>query len=129
MSSTYVQNQPTSLAGISPGQRTLRLTNPMMSGEDVQYVQLRVGASPDSVYGPKTKAAVQRFQKENQLGVTGQVDTITWAALEKTGSAADRNKIALNLKQTSTNTSMIWWSAAAVGAIGLAALTAKIVNS
>ncbi|WP_409029452.1 peptidoglycan-binding domain-containing protein [Gracilimonas sediminicola] len=128
MSSGYVENTTMQLAGIEPGQRTLKLSDPMLTGPDVQFVQLRVGAAPDSVFGPKTKAAVERFQKDMGLVVTGQVDKITWAALEKTGSAADRAKISLPGSNESKR-SLMYWSAAAVGAIGLAAITAKIVNS
>lgn len=101
----------------------------MMTGPDVQFVQLRVGAAPDSVFGPKTKAAVERFQKEKGLPSTGVVDKITWAALEKTGSAADRAKINLQGSKNTPDRSLIYWSAAGVGVIGLAALAAKVLNS
>lgn len=128
MNSGYVENTTGQLADFNPGQRTLKLTDPMMSGPDVQYVQLRVGAAPDSIFGPKTKAAVERFQKDKGLSVTGIVNNITWAALEKTGSAADRAKISLQ-GSTGSNRSLIYWSAAGIGVIGLAALTAKVLNS
>jgi peptidoglycan hydrolase-like protein with peptidoglycan-binding domain len=35
----------------------------------------------DGEYGPKTQQAVRRFQRENDLRVTGQVDDRTWDAL------------------------------------------------
>jgi hypothetical protein len=37
----------------------------------------------DGEYGPKTRQAVRRFQRENDLRVTGEVDDRTWDALRR----------------------------------------------
>ncbi len=67
--------------------RTLLLTSPAMSGEDVFALQARLvelGYAPgviDGVFGAKTDSAVRAFQQRNQLVVDGQVGPKTWAAL------------------------------------------------
>lgn len=70
-----------------PG-RYLRLADPYMRGADVGWVQERLndaGASPaldvDSVFGPKTRDAVVKFQKSHDLDDDGIVGPDTWAAL------------------------------------------------
>lgn len=65
-----------------PLRRTLRLQRPMMQGEDVQVVQLAVGAKPDGWYGPATARAVRRWQRASDLVVDGVVGPMTWAALD-----------------------------------------------
>ena len=37
----------------------------------------------DGEFGPKTQQAIRRFQRENDLKVTGQVDDRTWDALRQ----------------------------------------------
>lgn len=128
MSSSYVNTTSGFLADFNAGERTLRNTTPMMRGEDVQFVQLRVGAAPDSIFGPKTKAAVKRFQQSKGLSVTGIVNKATWAELHEAPSAADRQSFPAKSSQSGKN-SLLYWGAAGVAAIGLAALTAKILNS
>lgn len=67
--------------------RNLKVTHPMMRGEDVKAVQeqlQKLGISPgkiDGIYGPKTEAAVKAFQKKAGLTVDGIVGKKTWAAL------------------------------------------------
>ncbi|WP_019123304.1 S41 family peptidase [Brevibacillus massiliensis] len=59
-----------------------------MTGVDVKNLQLILNGlklSPgrnDGYFDAKTKAAVERFQKENNLPVTGKVDPATGAALQ-----------------------------------------------
>jgi peptidoglycan hydrolase-like protein with peptidoglycan-binding domain len=50
-------------------------------GEAVLALQRRLGATPDGVFGPKTKATVAAFQKSKKLPATGIVDAATWTAL------------------------------------------------
>lgn len=66
------------------GERNLFWGN---SGEDVRLVQVKLinwgylSGSADGVYGAKTFAAVQLFQRRNGLAVTGNVDSATFRAL------------------------------------------------
>ena len=43
--------------------------------------ELGYGIQPDGLFGPETTAAVQRFQRDNGLPPTGQVDAETWRLL------------------------------------------------
>ena len=56
-------------------------------GTAVKSIQRRLGVTPVSGwYGPRTTAAVKRFQRRHHLPVTGAVDAKTWRALR--GGAA-----------------------------------------
>jgi peptidoglycan hydrolase-like protein with peptidoglycan-binding domain len=69
--------------------RLLKLTSPMMSGDDVQAVQEALTAQDydvgvngaDGVYGPDTAKAVQRFQRNEGLRADGIVGPETAQAL------------------------------------------------
>lgn len=50
-------------------------------GVDVKYLQARLGLSQDGDFGPKTKGAVQMFQRAHGLTADGVVGPRTWAAL------------------------------------------------
>jgi murein DD-endopeptidase MepM/ murein hydrolase activator NlpD len=50
-------------------------------GEDVKYLQKKLGLTVDGAFGPKTQAAVKAFQTKNGLGATGKVGPKTWAKL------------------------------------------------
>lgn len=50
-------------------------------GDDVKTLQKALGVDADSVFGPKTEAAVIAFQKKNNLEPDGIVGPKTWAAL------------------------------------------------
>jgi murein DD-endopeptidase MepM/ murein hydrolase activator NlpD len=50
-------------------------------GPAVTAVQARVGTAPDGIFGPLTRAAVERFQRSHGLPVSGVVDARTWAAV------------------------------------------------
>ncbi|MFC7465349.1 S-layer homology domain-containing protein [Brachybacterium sp. GCM10030252] len=50
-------------------------------GDDVYAVQVKVGATPDGKFGPQTRAAVMRYQREQGLPATGIVDMRTWARI------------------------------------------------
>lgn len=61
------------------GDRVLRLGVPR--GQDVAWVQQRVGAVPDGWFGPATAAAVVAFQQETGVLADGVVGPATWRAL------------------------------------------------
>lgn len=69
------------------GSRNLYVTAPYLRGEDVRLVQeklIELGYDPgalDTIYGPKTAAAVRQFQAEQGLPATGVVDQTTFRAL------------------------------------------------
>ncbi len=50
-------------------------------GVAVRYVQYRLGAETDGIYGPQTEGLVKRFQQQNSLVADGIVGTMTWTKL------------------------------------------------
>src|SRR4051794_13874535 len=50
-------------------------------GPAVVAIQRHVGVAADGIFGPITRAGVERFQRAHGLGVSGIVDARTWAAL------------------------------------------------
>lgn len=50
-------------------------------GTAVRYIQYRVGAAIDGIFGKGTKAAVKAFQRNNGLAADGIVGPNTWAKL------------------------------------------------
>lgn len=63
---------------LPPYSRLLKNVTPMLRGRDVLAVQRIVGATPDSVYGPKTEEAVKAYQEKHGLKVDGIVGPKTW---------------------------------------------------
>ncbi|MEM1425175.1 MAG: N-acetylmuramoyl-L-alanine amidase [Cyanobacteria bacterium P01_H01_bin.130] len=51
------------------------------SGPAVRYVQYRMGADIDGIFGPQTAAAVRRYQSRNGLTVDGIVGPQSWGKL------------------------------------------------
>ncbi|MEO0844429.1 MAG: peptidoglycan-binding protein, partial [Cyanobacteria bacterium J06643_5] len=51
------------------------------SGIVMKYLQYRVGAEPDGIYGGLTEAAIQQFQRANGLYPDGIVGNLTWRKL------------------------------------------------
>lgn len=63
------------------------------SGQQVSALQEKVGTVVDGIYGPKTRAAVRRFQRKNDLKPTGVATGKTLKALgitAKTASATEK---------------------------------------
>lgn len=68
----------------------------------VQRLQVLLGITPTTGgFFEKTQAAVEKFQRENNLRVTGIVDTATWAALG-VKSAADLKALPRSADETAT---------------------------
>jgi N-acetylmuramoyl-L-alanine amidase len=51
------------------------------SGVIIRYLQYRVGADPDGIYGPQTEAGIKKFQQQNGLTADGINGAITWQKL------------------------------------------------
>ncbi|PPJ65140.1 N-acetylmuramoyl-L-alanine amidase [Cuspidothrix issatschenkoi] len=51
------------------------------SGVIIKYLQYRIGSQPDGIYGPKTQAAIKKFQQQNGLTADGIVGTMSWQKL------------------------------------------------
>jgi N-acetylmuramoyl-L-alanine amidase len=69
--------------------RVLKLSDPMMKGEDVKILQMKLkdlGYEPgdvDGILGKMTINAVKKFQQDNKLVVDGIVGSNTWKTLFK----------------------------------------------
>ena len=68
--------------------RTLKLKSPMMRGKDVEavqshpYVKKYLKGAVDGIFGPDTKQAVEKYQKEHKLKkVTGIIGDSNWKYL------------------------------------------------
>ena len=77
------------LAGVVP-RRTLKLTTPVMQGDDVKELQTRLNRAggairltEDGSFGPKTDAAVRAFQGASGLKEDGIAGAQTWTVLDK----------------------------------------------
>lgn len=70
--------EPHSTAGQQPRPTLRRPT----SGELVKLVQRKVGVITNGQFGPKTEAAVRRFQRNHSLVPDGIVGPETWQALD-----------------------------------------------
>lgn len=64
------------------GHRTLRLTSPLMRGDDVRAAQRAIGVADDSLFGPATERAVRAFQRGHGMLDDGIVGPRTWAAID-----------------------------------------------
>lgn len=74
----------TALAGTGAPSGSCAVLHYGSTGRAVAYVQRVVGTTPDGDFGPLTRAAVSAFQRAHRLGITGEVDQQTWAALPRT---------------------------------------------
>lgn len=68
-----------------PGSRTLRLADPLMTGDDVAYVQKWIGparaGAADGKFGSQTQAGVRWYQSMRGLTVDGVVGAQTWRSM------------------------------------------------
>jgi N-acetylmuramoyl-L-alanine amidase len=51
------------------------------SGVIIRYLQYRIGSEPDGIYGPKTQAAIKKFQQQHGLTADGIVGAMSWQKL------------------------------------------------
>ena len=75
----------------------LRLTEPRLTGPDVEWIQamLHVLQYPiviDGEFGPETDQTVQQFQKNAKIGVNGVVGQETLGVIQREVEALDRTK-------------------------------------
>lgn len=77
---------PSPTISVAVGTRVLRVGVP--SGQDVAWLQRRLGIRPDGIYGPLTRGAVEAWQAENDLVVDGVVGPSTWRKLGLTAPSA-----------------------------------------
>lgn len=76
-------------AGWSLGDRNLYMNQPMLRGDDVAELQLRLGAlgfdagRVDAIFGPNTAAALEEFQVNTGLVADGVCGTATEAAIKR----------------------------------------------
>jgi uncharacterized protein (TIGR02145 family) len=83
---TAVLSTPSSTPNIT---RTLKLTTPRMTGDDVKQLQVYLVSkgydigTPDGVYGTKSSMAIAKFQRENNLKPDGALGPVTRGLLFK----------------------------------------------
>ncbi|MGF1676560.1 MAG: N-acetylmuramoyl-L-alanine amidase [Rivularia sp. (in: cyanobacteria)] len=51
------------------------------AGIVMKYLQYRLGAEPDGIYGSDTEAAIKQFQRANGLSADGIIGNVTWQKL------------------------------------------------
>src|SRR3954468_20859956 len=68
-------------AGAAPAGGRTQLLRFGDAGPAVAAVQARVGTAADGIFGPLTRAAVERFQRAHGLAPPVVVDASTWAAV------------------------------------------------
>lgn len=64
------------------GTRELRVSSPMMTGTDVEFVQKFIGSRcgpADGIFGNQTAEGVRWYQGMRGIAVTGVVDATTWS--------------------------------------------------
>lgn len=87
-------------AGFSLGDRLLYLTSPMLRGDDVADLQLRLGAlgfdtgRVDGIFGPRTRAALLDFQQNADLVCDEVCGPETIAALRRLQPRAGTTSVA-----------------------------------
>lgn len=82
------------LAAVESGELNLRMGHAGAEVADIQRKLAHYDGQVDRLYGPKTKAAVEAFQSEQGLEVTGEVDAATLSALERAPYVRDTPKAA-----------------------------------
>lgn len=77
----------TAYGGCNATDRTLYLTDPRITGDDVMELQERLAElgyfheKPNGVFGEKTSEAVKKIQADNKMNPTGEVGPATWNLL------------------------------------------------
>lgn len=125
MRSSFLSGKTAALHDFKIGSRELFWTHPMMIGEDVQFVQLRVGAAPDGKFGEKTHNAVIKFQHAKGINPTGVVDDETLAALKKVSAPGSGTPGGDPIVKDQGNNRWILWTLGGLAAAGLGTILAK----
>lgn len=73
----------TALAAGAPAPLTCATVSIGAQGAAVRVIQRTVGAVPDGIFGPHTRASIAAFQRAHHVPATGKVDAATWAALPR----------------------------------------------
>ena len=87
--------------------RILKVTSPLMQGDDVKAVQNKLNSlgfncgTADGYYGNDTRSAVISFQSAKGLTADGEVGPATWNALFSSSSTSTGNSYTRLLKVTS----------------------------
>lgn len=66
--------------------QTLRLTSRGVNVKLIQSLLIRIGYNPgpiDGIFGPKTRDAVKKFQKDSGIAVDGIVGPVTWGKFNR----------------------------------------------
>lgn len=66
-----------------PVHRVLRLTDPMMTGDDVRELQRRLAIKEDGIFGRITETVLMAFQEQNGLVVDGICGEQSWTELSR----------------------------------------------
>lgn len=92
-------------AGYRLGDRRLYHRTPMMRGDDVSELQLKLGSLGfdagwvDGIFGPDTAAALIEFQRNAGIAVDGIAGTGTFSSLERLGAKSARSTTVASLRE------------------------------
>lgn len=92
-------------AGYRLGDRLLYHRNPMLRGDDVAALQLRLGAlgfdagRVDGIFGPNTEAALKDFQRNTGLTTDGVCGRDVLATLDRLGGRVDRSSSVAGVRE------------------------------
>jgi len=84
-----VQSAPPDLSNYPVPTRTIKYTSPIMTGEDVKWVQIALnqygnyGLEVDGNFGPASQAATRKFQSAMGLSVDGAFGPASRSAMQK----------------------------------------------
>jgi len=75
------------------GKRRMVILQVGSEGAAVSYLQKLLNIKSDGIYGPQTRRTVEKYQRENDLVVTGKVGKLTWEKLEVNSDVAELPKV------------------------------------
>jgi len=108
---------PQTWDSLNNSERILKLTKPMMSGEDVRDLQQKLSSLGhpcgliDGIFGPETLQAVKSYQKFYKLSVDGMVGPETWDSLKsltENVKNSDYPKEDIQIKTTEQQAGKVW---------------------
>lgn len=92
-------------AGYRLGDRLLYLRSPMVRGDDVADLQLRLGAlgfdtgRVDAIFGPDTERALKEFERNTGLTIDGVCGRDVIAALDRLGSRSEHTTSVAHVRE------------------------------